>query len=183
MVKDCRLHPLDQRRRSRGWGRQDFEAKAFGNFHHARNVLLLLRGQSGYRLEESFETRRRNHAHLSSGCWAKVTVGVWDTTWREDGRTLLSDEFLIANGPFIFAFENLKGLILSVMNMRWRAATGHIVRFHRAHNAVGGASMKADYHGNARNVDFPAAFGRYLNWLHKRLLPTYSGTTLTALKA
>lgn len=66
------LPPRPEVRRSRTRERQDFEAEALGNFHHPRSVLLLLRGQSGNCLEESLESRWRDHAHQATGCLAEV---------------------------------------------------------------------------------------------------------------
>ena len=61
-------------------------------------------------------------------CLAKVTAGVQDFAWRKNRRALPGDERFPAHRPFIFAFENLKRLVLA-MDMRWRAAARHVVRF------------------------------------------------------
>ena len=44
-------------------------------------------------------------------------------TWlQEEARALLRDERLSANSPLVFAFENLEGLVFTVMDVRWRTA-------------------------------------------------------------
>ncbi len=80
-------------------------------------------------LEESLEAPRRDEAREPARCHAKVTVGVQDFAWRKNRRALPGDERFPAHRPFIFAFENLKHLVLAMMDMRWRTAARHVVRF------------------------------------------------------
>jgi len=64
-------------RRSRGRGRQDLEAKVFGNFHHARNVLLLLCGQSGHRLVQTVRGNSvLNWNYIQPQNWANVSFTI-----------------------------------------------------------------------------------------------------------
>ena len=50
-------------------GRQDFQPEFFRNFHHAQDVLLLLRNRRADFLEEPLETRRRDDALNRPGAW------------------------------------------------------------------------------------------------------------------
>src|SRR6185369_2388922 len=98
------------------------------NLNHARNVLLLLRTQRADIFKEPFETRRCNDAHEAPGRLANVAVSVRHPAWCENGRALLGDERLPANRPLVFTFENLKCLVLAMMDVGGRSAARHIVR-------------------------------------------------------
>src|ERR1044071_5454554 len=89
-----------------GW-RQNLQPVSFPDLNHARNILLLLRTQRADFLEEAFEARRSDDAHQPARRLADVTVGVRYSARRENGRAFFGDEFFIAHGPFVFAFENL----------------------------------------------------------------------------
>src|SRR5205814_6479504 len=97
------------------------------DLHHARNVLLLLKTQRADLLEESLEARGCDDAHELAGRLAQVTVGVGNSARRKDGRALPGDKRFPAHGPFVFAFENVKRLILAMMDVRWRTAARHVV--------------------------------------------------------
>src|SRR5207244_2315529 len=128
----------------RGWGRRELQAVFFSDVNHTRNVLLLLRTERADFFKESFEARRRDDAHEPAGRLAKITVSVRYPAWGENGRALLGDERFLANRPLVFTFEDLKRLVLAMMNVWRRAATRHVVRLNRADHAAGGATVDAN---------------------------------------
>ena len=146
--------------------RQDFQSKIFRNLHHARNVLLLLRTHRADFLEESLEARRRDDAHEFAGCLAKVAVSVRNPTRRKNRVARLGNERLSADGPLVFAFENLKRFILAMVDVRRWSAARHIVRFDDGHRAICVAAMHADEHGNTKDIDGLAAVVGNLNRIH-----------------
>ena len=54
-----------------------------------------------------------------------------------------------------------------MMNVWGRTATRDIVRFDRADNAAGVATVNANDHRNAEDVYLPASVGWNLDWIHK----------------
>jgi hypothetical protein len=103
------------------------QPESFPDFNHARNVLLLLRTKRADFLEETLEARRRDDAHEPARRLAKVTVSVRDAAWSKNRGPLLRDERLLTNGPLVYAFEDLKCLILAAMDMWRRATAWHVV--------------------------------------------------------
>jgi hypothetical protein len=89
------------------------------------------------------------------------------STRRKNRRALFGDELFPTNCPFVVAFENLECLVLALMDVRWRAAARHVVRFNHAHHATGVAPVDADDHRDAQNVHFPATVRSDLNWIHE----------------
>src|SRR5215831_8835214 len=81
------------------WWRHDFQAVFLCDFNYARDFLLLLRAQSADFLEETFEARRRNHAHQPAGRFAEVTIGVWYTARGENCSAFVSNKGFPPNGP------------------------------------------------------------------------------------
>src|SRR5262249_41032280 len=77
----------------------------------------------------------------------------------------LGGERLAAHGPFVFALENLKGLVFAVMDVRWRTAAGHIVRFDRAEYATGVTAVDANQHRDAQDVHLLSTVVRDLDRL------------------
>src|SRR5579859_5218360 len=128
--------------------------------------MLLLRAERADVLEESFKAGRGDDAHEPAGRLAEVAVGVRYPARRKNCRTLPGSEFFIANRPFVFAFEDLKRLVLAMVDMRRGPAARHVVRFDCAHHAAGIATMEADDHGNAQNVYLLAAVVGNLDWIH-----------------
>src|SRR6266705_2777846 len=112
---------------SRAEWRWELQPEFLSDLNHARNVLLLLRTQRTDFLKEPFETRWRDDAHEPAGCLAEVTVSVRYPAGLENRRPLLSDKSFPADGPFVFAFEDLKCLVLPSVDVRRRAAAGHVV--------------------------------------------------------
>jgi hypothetical protein len=103
-----------------GW-RREFQAVFLADLDYAGNVLLLLRAQRADVLKEPFETCWCDDAHETARCLAEVTIGVRDAARGENRGTFLRDECFFADGPFVVTFEDLKGLVLSVVDVRRRA--------------------------------------------------------------
>src|SRR5438067_2862418 len=141
---------------SRAQRRWELQTVFLSDLNHARNVLLLLRTQRTDFLKEPFETRWRDDAHEPARCVAEVTVSVRYPARRENRRALLRDECFPADGPFVFAFEDLKCLVLAVVDVRRRAAAGHVVRLDGAHHAAGVTAVDANDHRNAEHI-YPVA--------------------------
>ena len=104
--------------------------------------------------------------HKTTGRLGEVTVGMGYSTWRKNCRAFLRDERLSANSPLVFAFEDLEGLVFSVMDVRWRTAARHVVRLDRADHAARVAPMDANDHWNTKDVYLPASGGGGVNGLH-----------------
>src|SRR5436190_14421278 len=155
---------LLQSSRARRW--QDFQPKFLSNLNHARDVLLLLRTHRADLLEEPLEARRRDDAHKTAGRLTQVTIGVWYPARRKNRRSLLRDERFPADGPLVFAFENLERLILTVMDVRWRTAARHVVRFDHAHHTARVTAVDSNNHRNAKDVHPLAAVVRDMDRVH-----------------
>src|SRR5215469_7780299 len=136
------------------------------NLKHARNILLLVRTQCADFREESFEARRGDDTHKTTGRLAEVTVGMGYSTRCKNCRAFLRDKCLSANSPLVFAFEDLEGLVFSVMDVRWRTAARHVVRLDCADHAVRVAAVDANDHWNTKDVYLPASVGGGVNGLH-----------------
>src|SRR5437773_6901134 len=151
---------------SRAERRWELQPVFLSDLNHARNVVLLLRTQRTDFLKEPFETRRRDDAHEPARCVAEVTISVRYPARRENRRALLRDECFPADGPFVFAFEDLKCLVLPVVDVRRRAAAGHVVRLDGAHHPAGVSAVDANGHGNAKDVYFVTAVVGNLDRVH-----------------
>jgi len=159
------LNALEPHRSGAGrW--QKLQSVFVSNLKHARNIQLLVRTQCADFLEESFEARRGDDTHKTTGRLAEVTVGMRYSTWRKNCRALLRDERLSANSPLVFAFEDLEGLVFSVMDVRWRTAARQVVRLDRADHAARVAAVDANDHWNTKDVYLPASGGGGVNGLH-----------------
>src|SRR5437762_2270893 len=155
---------------SRAERRWELQTVFLSDLNHARNVLLLLRTQRTDFLKEPFETRWRDDAHEPARCVAEVTVSVRYPARRENRRALLRNECFRPDGPFVFAFEDLKRLVLAVVDVRRRAAAGHVVRLDCAHHAAGVSAVDANDHGNAEDVYFVTAVVGNLDRVHVLLI-------------
>src|SRR5262245_18786899 len=110
----CLLADLAEPEGSRA-RRRKLQPVLLSNLNDARNVLMLLWTHNANFLKESLETRRRDDAHEPAGGLAEIAVSVGDAPGRENRRALLGDECPSADGPFIFAFENLERLVFAMM--------------------------------------------------------------------
>src|SRR5688572_28504068 len=108
--------------------RKKLQPISFSDLNHAR-YLLLLRAQRTDFLEESFEPSRRHRDHEPTGSATNVAISVRHTAWCKDRLALLSGKRLPSTGEFIFALQDLEGLVLAMMNVRWRTSAGLINRF------------------------------------------------------
>ena len=88
------------------------------------------------------------------------------TARREQGGSFLRDERFSANGPLVFAFKDLESFVLPMMDVGWWTAASHVVRLDCADDPASVASVNANHHGDAEDVDFLAAFGRELEEIH-----------------
>ena len=79
--------------------------------------------------EEPFEAGGCDETHQSARGLAKVTVSVRESARGENRRALLRRERLPTDGPLVFAFEDLEGLVLAMMDVRRRPAARQVVRF------------------------------------------------------
>src|SRR5207253_4260030 len=132
--------------------RRELQAVFLPSLNHARNVLLLLRTERADFLKEGFEARRRDDTHEAARRLAKVAVSVRYPARCENRRALLGDERFPANRPLVFTFEDLKRLVLAMMNVWRRAATGHVVRLNRADHATRVVTVDANDHRNAQDA-------------------------------
>jgi hypothetical protein len=140
-----------------GSRRRKLQSVFLSNLNHAGYVLLLSRTQCADFLEEPFEGRRRDDTHEPARRLAEVAVGMRYFTRRKNCRALLRDKRLSTHRPLVFAFEDLKGLVFAVVDVRWRTAARHVVRLDRAEHAASVATVDANDDGNAKDVHLTAA--------------------------
>jgi hypothetical protein len=84
----------------------------------------------------------------------------------KNGRAFRGDKRFPADVELVVAFEDLKGFIFAMMDVRGRAASGDVVRLHRADHAAGVAAVNPNDHRNAEDIYFLAAALGNLDWVH-----------------
>ena len=77
--------------------------------------------------EKAFETRWRDHAHQPAGSFPSISISMRNSARRENRCAFLRHKGFFTNGPLIFTFQNLKGFVLTMMNVQWRPAARHVV--------------------------------------------------------
>jgi hypothetical protein len=101
---------------------------------------------------------------------------------RENRRALLGDERFAANRPLVFTFQDLECFVLAMMNVWRRATARHVVRLNRADHTARVATVDANNHRNAEDVNLVASIGWDLDWFHNTagdVLPFCTGSQVT----